>query len=109
VIYVLCINVPDGGTLLRIVSDEPGSFSHRHVKLSLRAYISRDLRSFDMATRTWHIATEAREDFGHWVCYIATVCGAYFNVRDLPGDPGASAHPPAEEEWPDYIRTSEAA
>ncbi|HEX7318662.1 MAG TPA: hypothetical protein VF297_32435 [Pyrinomonadaceae bacterium] len=86
-IYVLCIDAPDGGNLLRIVSDEPGSFSHRHVKLSFRAYVSPDLRSFDVTTRTWHIAPEAREEFGQWVYYIATVCGAYFSVRDLPGDP----------------------
>ena len=96
-INVLSIDAPDGGNLIRIVSDEPGSFTHQHVKLSLKAYITRDLRSFDMATRTWHIAPEARDDFWRWVSYIATVCGAYLNVRDLPVDSGASARAPAKE------------
>lgn len=106
-IYVLYIDSPGGGGRLRIVSDEPDSFSCRHVWLSFKAYVTRNLRSFDAATETWEVAPEAREDFGRWVVYAAMVCGAYFSVRDLDRTPSAGPVGVEEagvaDEWPEYI------
>ena len=101
-IFVYFAEQVGGGYDLRIVSDEPGSYSHKLAKLSFRAYVARDKRSFDVITRTWHVASEAREDFGRWVYYVATICGAHVHLRDLPdargsARPNAVEHSPSEE------------
>lgn len=107
-IYTYFSETPSGGYQLRIVSDEPGSFSHKLAKLSFRAYVTRDMRSFDAKTRTWQVAPEAREDVGRWVNYMAIICGAYIHLPDLPdvqglAGPNIVEHSPVENEWPDFI------
>lgn len=98
-IFVLSFASPDGGTFVRIASDESGMMP-RVVKLSLETYVSKDLLSFDAKTGTWHVAPGAYDDFGRWINFIFFTCKAHYIVRDLPPE---TVELPPEEVWEEYI------
>lgn len=98
-IFILSFTAPDGGTFLRIASDESGMMP-RVVKLSLETYVAKDLRSFDAKTATWHVAPGACDDFGRRVSFVALTCKAHYIMRDLPPE---AVEPPPEEVWEEYI------
>jgi hypothetical protein len=102
-IYVLFDESPDGGGRLRIVSDEPDSFTHRHVELSFSAYVSPDKRAFDGKAQTWLVRPDARHDFARWMAYAAVVCGAYCNLEPVEPLSAEPEHAPEPVEWSDFL------